>query len=135
MPQKKSTSDEKKKSETDSKEDSNASTSDDPNVAEVIEKDWKPVGTKQTGDHINSYDATSTDWKEKIEAFSKATGIASDQMTLWFVGRGSDPSTESIGTVSSKEKPDETFRVYISWRDGEGWQPLKVEKLKKNDKR
>ncbi|SQC71915.1 Protein of uncharacterised function (DUF1510) [Listeria fleischmannii subsp. fleischmannii] len=56
-------------------------------------------------------------------------------MTLWFVGRGADPATESIGTVSEKSTPDKAYRVYIAWRDGEGWQPMKVEELKQNDKR
>ncbi|RDX02829.1 YrrS family protein [Listeria kieliensis] len=109
--------------------------SNDPNVQEVIKKKWKPVGTNQSGEHVNSYDATSMDWKEKIKAFSEATDIASDNMTLWFVGRGNDPATESIGTISSKDKPDETYRVYIKWKDGKGWEPKKVEKLKENDKR
>ncbi|EUJ17652.1 YrrS family protein [Listeria aquatica] len=127
---------EQAKSEKDqSSEKETTSKSDDPNVSEVIKKNWKPVGTSQSGEHINSYDATSMDWKEKIKAFSEATDIASDNMTLWFVGRGKDPATESIGTISSKDKPDETYRVYIKWKDGKGWEPKKVEKLKENDKR
>lgn len=43
--------------------------SDDPNVAKVITKDWKPIGTEQTGDHVNSYSSTSIDWQEKRKAF------------------------------------------------------------------
>ncbi len=124
-----------KPDESEPKETTTTEKSDDPNVNQVITKDWKSVGTKQSGDHVNSYDATSQDWKEKIQAFSEATGIDADNMTLWFVGRGADPATESIGTVSEKSTPDKAYRVYIAWRDGEGWQPMKVEELKQNDKR
>ncbi|WP_099221142.1 YrrS family protein [Listeria costaricensis] len=109
--------------------------SSDPNVSKVISKDWKAVGTKQSGDHVNSYEMNSTDWNEKIQAFSEATDISADDMTIWYVGRGADPATQSVGTVSAKSTPDQAYRVYITWRDGEGWQPTKVEVLKSNDKR
>ncbi|MBC2301753.1 DUF1510 family protein [Listeria welshimeri] len=109
--------------------------SDDPNVAKVITKDWKPIGTEQTGDHVNSYSSTSTDWQEKRKAFSKATDIPIENTSLWFVEQGADPATQAIGTLSTKESPDKAYRVYITWVDGEGWQPTKVEELKTNDKR
>ncbi|MBC1473615.1 DUF1510 family protein [Listeria grandensis] len=109
--------------------------SDDPNVSQVIKKDWKPVGTEQKGDHVNSYEMKSQDWEEKVNAFSKATGIDKGDMTIWYVGRGEDPATQSIGTVTTKSDPDTAFRVYITWIDGEGWKPTKVEELKTNDKR
>ncbi|MBC2192806.1 DUF1510 family protein [Listeria sp. FSL L7-0229] len=109
--------------------------SDDPNVAKVITKDWKPIGTDQTGDHVNSYSSTSVDWQEKRKAFSAATDIPISNTSLWFVEQGADPATQSIGTLSTKEEPDKAYRVYITWVDGEGWQPTKVEELKTNDKR
>lgn len=109
--------------------------SDDPNVAKVITKDWKPIGTEQTGDHVNSYSSTSIDWQEKRKAFSKATDIPIENTSLWFVEQGADPATQAIGTLSTKESPDKAYRVYITWVDGEGWQPTKVEELKTNDKR
>ncbi|MBC2120491.1 YrrS family protein [Listeria marthii] len=109
--------------------------SDDPNVAKVITKDWKPIGTDQTGDHVNSYSSTSVDWQEKRKAFSAATDIPISNTSLWFVEQGTDPATQSIGTLSTKEDPDKAYRVYITWVDGEGWQPTKVEELKTNDKR
>lgn len=109
--------------------------SDDPNVAKVITKDWKPIGTEQTGDHVNSYSSTSTDWQEKRKAFSKATDIPIENTSLWFVEQGADPATQAIGTLSTKENPDKAYRVYITWVDGEGWQPTKVEELITNDKR
>ncbi len=109
--------------------------SDDPNVAKVITKDWKPIGTEQTGDHVNSYSSTSVDWQEKRKAFSEATDIPVEDTSLWFVEQGADPATQAIGTLSTKETPDKAYRVYITWVDGEGWQPTKVEELKTNDKR
>ncbi|HAC3176571.1 TPA_asm: DUF1510 family protein [Listeria innocua] len=125
--EKKSTSSDEKTTET--------TKSDDPNVAKVITKDWKPIGTEQTGDHVNSYSSTSVDWQEKRKAFSAATDIPISNTSLWFVEQGADPATQAIGTLSTKENPDKAYRVYITWVDGEGWQPTKVEELKTNDKR
>ncbi|EAD5842545.1 TPA: YrrS family protein [Listeria innocua] len=125
--EKKSTSSDEKTTET--------TKSDDPNVAKVITKDWKPIGTEQTGDHVNSYSSTSVDWQEKRKAFSAATDIPISNTSLWFVEQGADPATQAIGTLSTKENPDKAYRVYITWVDGEGWQPTKVEELKSNDKR
>ncbi|WP_239254022.1 YrrS family protein [Listeria ilorinensis] len=129
----------KKKEDKIAEKDSAAATeeqeSSDPNVSKVISKDWKAVGTKQSGNHVNSYEMNSTDWDEKIQAFSEATDISAENMTIWYVGRGADPATQSVGTVSAKSTPDQAYRVYITWRDGEGWQPTKVEVLKSNDKR
>ncbi|MBC2267449.1 DUF1510 family protein [Listeria sp. FSL L7-0083] len=125
--EKKSTSSDEKSTET--------TKSDDPNVAKVITKDWKPIGTEQTGNHVNSYSSTSVDWQEKRKAFSAATDIPISNTSLWFVEQGSDPATQAIGTLSTKENPDKAYRVYITWVDGEGWQPTKVEELKTNDKR
>ncbi|EAC3421218.1 DUF1510 family protein [Listeria monocytogenes] len=124
-------SSEKEKDSSDDK----TTESDDPNVAKVITKDWKPIGTEQTGDHVNSYSSTSVDWQEKRKAFSAATDIPISNTSLWFVEQGADPATQAIGTLSTKENPDKAYRVYITWVDGEGWQPTKVEELKTNDKR
>ncbi|EAD5686534.1 YrrS family protein [Listeria innocua] len=125
--EKKSTSSDEKTTET--------TKSDDPNVAKVITKDWKPIGTEQTGDHVNSYSSTSVDWQEKRKAFSAATDIPISNTSLWFVEQGADPATQAIGTLSTKANPDKAYRVYITWVNGEGWQPTKVEELKTNDKR
>ncbi|MBC2236155.1 YrrS family protein [Listeria innocua] len=125
--EKKSTSSDEKTTET--------TKSDNPNVAKVITKDWKPIGTEQTGDHVNSYSSTSVDWQEKRKAFSAATDIPISNTSLWFVEQGADPATQAIGTLSTKANPDKAYRVYITWVDGEGWQPTKVEELKTNDKR
>ncbi|MDT0090835.1 YrrS family protein [Listeria marthii] len=127
-------SSEKEKESSDEKT-TETTESDDSNVAKVITKDWKPIGTDQTGDHVNSYSSTSVDWQEKRKAFSAATDIPISNTSLWFVEQGADPATQSIGTLSTKEDPDKAYRVYITWVDGEGWQPTKVEELKTNDKR
>lgn len=124
-----------KKEEKASDDKTETTDSDDPNVAKVITKDWKPIGTEQTGDHVNSYSSTSVDWQEKRKAFSEATDIPIEDTSLWFVEQGADPATQAIGTLSTKETPDKAYRVYITWVDGEGWQPTKVEELKTNDKR
>ncbi|EFR96870.1 conserved hypothetical protein [Listeria ivanovii FSL F6-596] len=124
-----------KKEETTSDDKTETTDSNDPNVAKVITKNWKPIGTEQTGDHVNSYSSTSVDWQEKRKAFSAATDIPIADTSLWFVEQGADPATQAIGTLSAKETPDKAYRVYISWVDGEGWQPTKVEELKTNDKR
>ncbi|AQY51214.1 DUF1510 family protein [Listeria weihenstephanensis] len=126
--------DDSKSEDTKKTEEQTTETSDDPNVSKVIKKDWKPVGTEQKGDHVNSYEMDSQDWEEKVNAFSEATGIANGDMTIWYVGRGEEPATQSIGTISTKTDPDKAFRVYITWVDGSGWQPTKVEELKTNDK-
>ncbi|MBC6307931.1 DUF1510 family protein [Listeria sp. FSL L7-1582] len=127
--------DDSKAKDTEKPKEQTTETSDDPNVSEVITKDWKAVGTEQKGDHVNSYEMDSEDWEEKVNAFSEATGIDNGDMTIWYVGRGDEPATQSIGTVSTKSDPDKAFRVYITWVDGAGWQPTKVEVLKTNDKR
>ncbi|MBC1434483.1 DUF1510 family protein [Listeria rocourtiae] len=127
--------DDSKAKDTEKPKEQTTETSDDPNVSKVITKDWKPVGTEQKGDHVNSYEMGSQDWEEKVNAFSEATGIDNGDMTIWYVGRGEDPATQSIGTVTSKSEPDNAFRVYITWIDGSGWQPIKVEVLKTNDKK
>lgn len=123
------------KKEKAAKDTTETTDSDDPNVAKVITKDWEPIGTEQTGEHENSYSSTSVDWQEKRKAFSLATDIPIENTSLWFVEQGADPATQAIGTLSTKETPDKAYRVYITWVDGEGWQPTKVEELKTNDKR
>lgn len=124
-----------KKEKTPAKEETKTEKSDDPNVSEVITKKWPVVKTEQTGQHINSYDSSSVDWKEKLEAASQGADIPRDDMAVWFVEHGEKPTTEAITTVSKKETPDKAFRVYLSWKDNEGWAATKVEVLKTNDKR
>lgn len=109
--------------------------SDDPNVLEAkINKNWEPVGTSQTGEHTTQYDKGTTDRQEMENALSYATGISTDNMTVWWLENGGMPNKNVIGTISTKDSK-EIYRVYLEWVDGEGWKPTKLEKLKENDKR
>lgn len=102
--------------------------SSDPNVEEVIvDSAWQPIGTSQTGDHVSSYDKSSIDWAEKVEALSYASGLDSSNMYVKFLGNGGSPQ-KSIGTVTSKDGK-EIYRIYLDWVDGQGWKPTKKEKL------
>lgn len=107
----------------------------EPNVIKsYTNPNWKSVGTEQTNGHQYSSDMNSIDWKEKEAAMAYATGISVENMTIWFLERnGSD--NEVVGTISPKDQATKTYRVYLSWVDGEGWKPTKVLELKENDKR
>lgn len=106
----------------------------DENVIEAYTGDWPPVGTSQTGPHSTDYADGSQDRIEIKEAASLATGIPTDEIIERWVGNGGDQKV--VATVSDSEL-SETYRVYLSWIDNEGWQPTKVETLKeykgKND--
>ncbi|WP_102263675.1 DUF1510 family protein [Mesobacillus jeotgali] len=106
----------------------------DANVKQTIENpEWKPVGTTQSGEHNTVFDQNAVDWQEMILAYSYATGIDKNNMTVWWNENGGAPNT-AVGTISEKGS-DQTFRVSIQWVDGEGWKPVKVEELIANDKR
>lgn len=107
--------------------------SGEPNVEkEIIDPNWTGVGTSQSGQHTSSFETDSVDWQEKEQALSYATGIPQEQMTVWYIS-GNGPKG-AIGTVSPKSDPNDAYRVYIDWVDGEGWKPTKVYKLEHNDK-
>ncbi|WP_083392067.1 YrrS family protein [Bacillus sp. MUM 13] len=106
----------------------------DSNVDKAYEsKDWKTVGTTQTGQHTTSFDKGSADWKEMTKALAYGAGIDESNMTTWWLQNGGSPNT-AVGTVSAKNDP-QTYRVYLQWEDGSGWKPVKIEKLKSNDKK
>lgn len=105
----------------------------DENVEEAYsDPSWKPVGTEQSGEHVTQYEKGSTDWNEMERAIAYGAGIDQSNMTLWYLENGGEPN-KAIGTISPKDGSS-TYRVYIQWVDGEGWKPIKVEKLLKNDK-
>ncbi|MGG1400456.1 DUF1510 family protein [Bacillus salipaludis] len=114
-------------STNDSQEEStdDESTANDEKTTE--NKDWKPVGTTQTGEHTPVYDTSSADWQEMLNAISYATGLDQNNMIVWHLGRDRSKQNASIGTVSSKDKK-QNYTVYIEWVDGQGWKPTKVEK-------
>ncbi|MCM2989023.1 YrrS family protein [Bacillus safensis] len=110
----------------DAKETDGGKTSD---VDKTYENDdWEPVGTEQSGSHTATYDSKSTDWKEMIKAMSYATGISEDQMTVLWLGNNGGPQ-DAKGTIRDKST-GERYRVEITWVDGKGWKPVKVEKLR-----
>jgi cytoskeletal protein RodZ len=99
-------------------------------VEQVIENpNWKPIGTKQTGEHYATYDKNSLDWKEMEQALSYATGISIEDMTIRWLGNNGSPQ-DAKGTIESKSSGAK-YRVYITWIDGQGWKPTKVEVLKR----
>ncbi|OAH56087.1 MULTISPECIES: DUF1510 family protein [Bacillaceae] len=99
---------------------------------DIVDPNWEGVGTSQSGTHTSSFEMDSTDWQEKVKALSYATGIASDDMTVWYIS-GNGPKG-AIGTVSPKADQNDAYRVYIEWVEGQGWKPVKVQKLEQNDK-
>jgi cytoskeletal protein RodZ len=94
----------------------------------IVNPDWKPVGTEQSGEHTATYDSSSKDWKEMLKAISSATGVPEDQMTVLWLGNNGGPQ-DAKGTIMDKES-GEKYRVEITWEDRNGWKPTKVEKLK-----
>lgn len=106
----------------------NSLPSDDVNVLEtIINPAWKPIGTKQTGEHVSLYDLESLDWYEKKDAIAYATGHPTDALIYWKIKNGGSPQ-KSIGIVSTKNK-SEMYKVYIEWVDNEGWLPVSMDVL------
>ncbi|QTD41629.1 YrrS family protein [Sporosarcina sp. Te-1] len=101
---------------------------DDQVVTETVVNDsWAPVGTAQSGEHVSSYDGESVDWNEKKQALAYATGLSEDSMIFWKIKNGGGPQ-KSIGIVSTRDK-SQMYRVYLEWVDGQGWKPVKMDKL------
>ncbi|HEY9576099.1 MAG TPA: YrrS family protein [Pseudobacillus sp.] len=124
---------EKKEEEQDKEEEVVEKDSDEPNVEkEIVNPNWTGVGTSQSGQHTSSFDSNSVDWQEKKEALAYATGIPQEEMIVWYIS--GDGPEGAIGTISPKSDPNDAYRVYINWVDGEGWKPVKVHKLEHNDK-
>ncbi|WP_330948627.1 YrrS family protein [Virgibacillus sp. MG-45] len=103
----------------------------DDNVIEAYVADWEPIGTEQEGPHTTVFETDSLDWKEMEKAASIATEISEEEMHTIWIENGGDQ--KAIATVSDATN-SQFYRVYISWVDGQGWQPTKVEVLKENDK-
>lgn len=94
----------------------------------IVNPAWEPVGTSQSGPHTTTYDSTSVDWQEMLNAITYATGLDPSDMTVYWLGRDKTTANASIGTVASKDK-QQKYNVYIQWVDGEGWVPTKVEEI------
>ncbi|HEX6595109.1 MAG TPA: DUF1510 family protein [Bacillota bacterium] len=104
--------------------------SSDDNVVEAYTGNWSPIGTEQQGEHITQYEKGSQDWKEMHEAIEVATKLQEEHMITHWIGN--DGEQKVVATVSDREL-ESIYRVYLSWIDGEGWQPTKVEVLEKVD--
>jgi hypothetical protein len=104
--------------------------SDDGVVDEtIVDTSWKPIGTEQSGEHVSVYEKGHIDWQEKVKAMSYATGIPESDMIVWYLKNGGGPQ-KSIGTVSTGDK-SEKYNVHLEWVDGEGWMPVRLDKLNK----
>ncbi|WP_179106539.1 YrrS family protein [Terribacillus halophilus] len=122
---------EQDKEEKDSKKEEVEPT--DGNVKEAYKKDWEPIGTEQSGAHTTTFQEDTTDWREIERAAAEAVGLDPSSMTTWYIGNNGNGGNDIVATISGSNSA-ETFRVYASWADGEGWQATKVEVLKENDK-
>ncbi|WP_430785107.1 DUF1510 family protein [Virgibacillus flavescens] len=105
--------------------------SDNPNVLETYTADWEPIGTEQEGTHTKQFAEGTQDRKEMEEAIRVATGLKQGDMITWWLDNGG--GNKVIATASNKVQ-DQTYRVYLTWVENEGWKPTKVEVLKENDK-
>lgn len=105
-------------------------TPSDDNVSDAYTGDWSAVGTEQEGPHTTDYTDGSQDRIEIKKASAVATGLDEGNMRTWWVGNGGDQKV--VSTVSSADQ-SEKYRVFLSWIDGEGWKPTKVEELKEMD--
>ncbi|WP_299741697.1 DUF1510 family protein [uncultured Rossellomorea sp.] len=106
--------------------------SDEPNVDKVITKDWQSVPTNQKNHTRVTLDEGSLDWGEMTTAISRGADLSKEDMILWWVE--SDRSDSATATVTNKAQT-ETYRVYVSWLDGTGYTPTKVELLHVNDQK
>lgn len=123
---------EQKETETFDSEEKPVENSGDPNVAQVITKNWSPVPTSQENYSGVSFEKGSLDWEEMTAAISKGAGLQKNDMIVWWVsGEG---LKKVIGTVTDKAQTN-NYRVYVSWVDGAGYKPTKVEVLHENDQK
>ncbi|ALV21248.1 MAG: YrrS family protein [Carnobacterium sp.] len=125
-----SASEEETKEESEAVETEETTPSDD-NVLSAVTGDWKPIGTQQEGEHATNYDTGSQDRNEIKQAAAYATGLDASDMIEWRIENDGDQKV--LATVSDSNQT-ETYRIYLSWVDNQGWQPTKVEQLKVNDK-
>lgn len=94
----------------------------------ITDPSWQPIGTQQSGPHAATYDKNSVDWNEMLQAVSYATGVGTDDMTVWRIGNNGGPN-KAVATISSKTDKKK-YRVQIDWVENEGWKPVVVEELK-----
>ena len=104
--------------------------SDDENVMYAYTSTWGPIPTVQEEPHEITWEQSSVDWKEMMKAAELATGVDVDEMYyLWVSGNG----PQSVIATFSNSSMDEHFRVYITWIEGQGWMPDRVDVLYAHD--
>ncbi|MFC3039139.1 YrrS family protein [Virgibacillus xinjiangensis] len=99
----------------------------DGNVKEAYTADWEPIGTEQEGEHTTVYEEGSQDRKEIAQAAAMATGLNAQEMKTVWVGNNNHP--QKVRTTVATSDYSEIYRVFLTWVDGEGWKPTKVEEL------
>ena len=103
----------------------------DSNIIRSIENSaWKPIGTQQSGSHDVNYENGSTDRTEMEKSISYALGLEESDMIVWWLAR--DGENKVAATIATKDN-QHIYRVYISWVEGDGWKPTKIEELREND--
>lgn len=104
--------------------------SDDENVMYAYTSTWGPIPTVQDEPHEITWEQDSIDWKEMMQAAELATGVDVDEMYyLWVSGNG----PQSVKATFSNSAMTEHFRVYITWVEGQGWMPERVDILNTHD--
>lgn len=103
--------------------------SDDPLVEQIIiNPNWQVTPTKQSGEHVSTYQKGHIDYEEKLLTFRNTVGLEEDNIIYWSV-KNNGSSENSIAVVSSKDLKQK-YRVSIEWIANQGWKPVKMEILK-----
>nr|WP_239585364.1 YrrS family protein [Amphibacillus cookii] len=103
---------------------------EDDNVIYAYTSNWEPISTQQEEPHQITWDQSSQDWREMMQAAELATGVGIEEMYyLWVSGDG----PKSVIATFSNARMDEHFRVYITWIEYQGWQPERVDILHRHD--
>lgn len=103
--------------------------SNDDTVEEVIvNNNWKVTPTKQSGDHVSTFQEGHIDYEEKLVTIRNAVELGEDDIIYWSV-KNDGTNKGAIAVVSSKDQT-KRYRVQIKWIENAGWIPVKVEVLK-----
>lgn len=114
--------------EQDSSTSAIVSPSTDPIVSEVIvDPNWQPTATAQTGPHTSVFAEGHIDYEEKLSTIFSVTSLSEENSIIWKITNNGSADT-AIAVVSSKDK-EQKYRVSIEWVPNEGWKPVKLEKL------
>lgn len=114
--------------EPDSSTSAIVSPSTDPLVSEVIvDPNWQPTATAQTGPHTSVFAEGHIDYEEKLATIFAVTSLSEDNSIIWKIKNNGSADT-AIAVISSLDK-EQKYRVSIEWVPNEGWKPVKLEKL------